>query len=272
MIKFFIITYPLFLLFANSDFSIKNIDKSYFSQYFMKDTIVTLSKGIEYREWFPPSKSTLTETYPLVILKVDQKHNQFDLSLGNHHTGKEWLDEKDLSIAVNAGMFTPNGLPNGFTMKSGEIIQEHHPNAYNHYISIDSTGLLKVYDPECDNLSGTWYTVTQTIRMFRCDNKVVWSKQPDKQWSTTCIGVDVNNNIYFIHSRSAFMVNSLVHFIKKAVPDIKTISYLEGGPESTLSIKVGSFEKHFCGSYESDFWEDDSNQDQWRIPNFIGVF
>ena len=109
------------------------------------------------------------------------------------------------------------------------------------------------------------------IRMQRCDGQVAWGKQPDKQWSMACIAQDQEGFVYFIHARSGYMVNTLIHILNEAIPNIRTISYVEGGPESSLSIRSGEFRKDFLGNFETGFWEDDINDRQWSIPNVIGI-
>ena len=47
--------------------------------------------------------------------------------------------------------------------------------------------------------------------------------------------------------------------------------HLEGGPEASLSIHTGGIDLDLSGSYETDFWPDDSNHRQWPIPNILGV-
>jgi hypothetical protein len=47
--------------------------------------------------------------------------------------------------------------------------------------------------------------------------------------------------------------------------------HLEGGPEASLSIHVPGLDLDLCGSYETGFLEDESNKEQWPLPNVIGV-
>ncbi|MFL6246152.1 MAG: hypothetical protein ACJ74H_09015 [Thermoanaerobaculia bacterium] len=51
--------------------------------------------------------------------------------------------------------------------------------------------------------------------------------------------------------------------------DIRQAMHLEGGPEASLSIHVPGID--LCGSYETGFLEDESNREQWPLPNVLGV-
>ena len=53
--------------------------------------------------------------------------------------------------------------------------------------------------------------------------------------------------------------------------DIQQAMHLEGGPEASLSIHVPGLDLDLCGSYETGFLEDESNREQWPLPNVIGV-
>jgi hypothetical protein len=47
--------------------------------------------------------------------------------------------------------------------------------------------------------------------------------------------------------------------------------HVEGGPEASLSIHVPGLDLDLAGSYETGFLPDDSNREQWPIPNVLGV-
>ena len=46
--------------------------------------------------------------------------------------------------------------------------------------------------------------------------------------------------------------------------------HVEGGPEASLSVR-GAVKLDLAGSYETGFREDDTNEEQWPIPNVICV-
>jgi hypothetical protein len=53
--------------------------------------------------------------------------------------------------------------------------------------------------------------------------------------------------------------------------DVQQAMHLEGGPEASLSIHAPGIDLDLSGSYETGFLEDDSNREQWPLPNVIGV-
>jgi hypothetical protein len=53
--------------------------------------------------------------------------------------------------------------------------------------------------------------------------------------------------------------------------DVAGAMHVEGGPEASLSIHTGGLDLDLAGSFETGFRPDDSNEQQWAIPNVLGV-
>ena len=53
--------------------------------------------------------------------------------------------------------------------------------------------------------------------------------------------------------------------------NLECAQHLEGGPEASLYLKLGDIELAYTGSYESFFFEQNSNSLFWKIPNIIGI-
>jgi hypothetical protein len=47
--------------------------------------------------------------------------------------------------------------------------------------------------------------------------------------------------------------------------------YLEGGPEASLYLEANGKKIERIGSYETGFWESDTNEQFWPLPNVIGI-
>jgi hypothetical protein len=95
-------------------------------------------------------------------------------------------------------------------------------------------------------------------------------KQP-KQWSLAVMGQDRHGRILFIHSRSPYPVRKFAEVLQKLPLHLKTLMYLEGGPEATLYVHGNTVEKELVGSYETGFFESDDNHEAWVLPNVVGV-
>jgi hypothetical protein len=52
---------------------------------------------------------------------------------------------------------------------------------------------------------------------------------------------------------------------------LRNAIYLEGGPETSLYIKVGDTVIEKIGSYVSQTYPNDDNVEFWELPNVIGL-
>ena len=98
----------------------------------------------------------------------------------------------------------------------------------------------------------------------------MWALQP-RRWSEAAIGVDGQGRLLLLFCREALPMAELARRLLAAPLDVRGLSHVEGGPEASLSIHTGGIDLDLCGSYETGFREDDTNNIQWPIPNVLGV-
>jgi hypothetical protein len=240
---------------------------------------IELADGVSYQEVAPSVKSTETETHTVFYLKMDSYdvrwHFLTEVTTGKYQPADQWARDYEFNIVVNMGMFNYDEAhtPTGYTRVDWN--KEINPNQRGDYKGVITAyraglGLVdKAQALRSQELRKYQYEI-HLIRMI-ADGQVVWSKQPSKQWSTVCIGMDQDGMIYLIFSRSAYMVNTLAHEILKAIPEMKNVYYLEGGCEASIYVQIGDFEYKNWGSYESNVSEDDDNDGYWSLPNIIGL-
>ena len=236
-----------------------------------------LGEGVSYREVTPSVKSTKTRTYPVFYLKIDSRkvdlHMLTQAATGDYQTADGWAEEYDLNIVANMGMFDMSShIPTGYTRVDHKEVNPTLRGSYKGVLLAfrKEMGLTDKANASRQQERRKLQYETHLIRMI-ADKQVVWARQPDKQWSTMCIGQDDEGMMYLIFSRSGYMVNTLAHEILRAVPEMKHVYYLEGGGEASLYVKMGSFEYKAWGSYESNVSEDDGNDAFYYLPNIIGI-
>lgn len=110
----------------------------------------------------------------------------------------------------------------------------------------------------------------QNLRLIAGGRKNVWAKS-DKQWSEAAIAIDSTKRVLFLFSRAPHTMRDFNALVLSLPLDIQQAMHVEGGPEASLSIHVPGLDLDLCGSFESGFNPDDSNKQQWPIPNVIGV-
>jgi hypothetical protein len=114
-------------------------------------------------------------------------------------------------------------------------------------------------------------TLVQSIRMVSAKGKSVWKANAGKKWSMAGIGMDSAGRILFVHVRSPYAMSELGPILTGLPIALRTLMYVEGGPEAQMFIQSDQVEMEFVGSYETGFRENDSNASAWPIPNVIGI-
>lgn len=218
----------------------------------------------------------------LYVLRVDPAFFDFEIisaktEKDQAQTADYWAKKHDLVAAINAGMYQTDHLTNvGFMKDHGTFnnkkvskdnsIVAFHPNT-------DSLPPFAILDRSCDDfedLLPKYQSASQGIRMVRCEEKNVWSKQ-EKYWSTAAIGIDSQGRALFLFTRTPYAVHDFVDMMLALPIDLQRCMYLEGGPETSFILRHPKKELTRMGSFETGFLEDDSNDRLWRIPNMIGI-
>lgn len=244
--------------------------------------------GMQFAEAELPEKSSHGDS-KVRMIRFQPKNFRYSLVCATENGYKKqtidyWAREKGAIAAINAGMFHGEhsnekhwGLTNtGYTRNFGHI---NNPkiNADKACICFnpkkDGLPLFQIADRTCQNFQqvmNSYETVIQGIRLFDCNQKVVWQKD-EKKWSMSLMLEDREGFIYFLHCRSPYTVNSFCNQLKILIPNVKRGIYLEGGPESSLFLQIPEKEWQLMGSYETGFREDDTNQELWPLANVVCI-
>ena len=211
----------------------------------------------------------------LDVVRIDPAFNRFVLLLAGAlgrapQTARQWVEERGLVAATNAGMFRANRLPVGFAKAEGRVVQPAMGADRSVFVfGADSARLL---DTSCDTFDASAHeNALQSIRMVSCQGRTVWSQQP-RMWSTVCVAQDGDGKILFLHARSPLSVHDFIGAVLALPLGIARAMYMEGGPEATLVARgAGGQVIERFGSYETDFNENDNNDRAWVLPNILGV-
>lgn len=191
--------------------------------------------------------------------------------------GAAWAKTAGLAVVVNAGMFESDNMTHTGYFRVGE--QENNPSWRKDYKAVlvigpRRQGLPAATVVDVDTQPGFPFSdydvVIQNLRLIKGPGRNVW-KPSKKRWSEAAVGTDGRGRLLFFFYRSPL---SMFEFNRKLLAlglGITHLMHMEGGPEATLSIHGGGIDLDLAGSYETGFNPDDSNEQQWGIPNIIGV-
>lgn len=236
----------------------------------------TIDDGMYLRRYNAPMKSS-HDSSVITILKINPKKYQLDIySSFIRYTAEEWSDKENLIAVINPGMYDNQGKNMGFMKQYNNLLNSNFNNdkailCFNP--KNDSLPAAQIIDRDFQDwraLVNQYESCTQSIRMIDFIGNNKWSKQ-EKKWSTVAVAMDKDGNILFIHSRSPYRVQDFVNMLLKAHLNIKNMMYLEGGPEASMYINYNGFQVRNIGSYETNFYESNNNNEFWTLPNVIGI-
>jgi len=243
-----------------------------------------LEKGLDYLVIQSPANSSHGDS-KVDVLRIDPRYFKFELlCAGEKHTWNrvmpEWCDEFGLVAGVNAGMFkiegkhqTSTGYMKNFSYVNNPALTPAYQTLFA-CNAVDSTMRdARLIDLSCENwsvLQTKYNTFAQCIRMMDCHGKNVW-KMSEKKWSMVVLGEDTAGNMLFIFVRSPYRVAEYITILKGLPLNLKSLMYLEGGPEASFCIYHPKLKVEKMGSYETGFNENDGNDHFWDVPNIIGI-
>lgn len=247
-----------------------------------------LEAGLRYGELMLSEKAALGNSI-LSILEINPAYFHFRLVSASENGGKrkspeQWCQEKKLCAAINAGLFLPDPgpgkAPNLFSagyMKNYRHVNQPAENNYSQWIAFNPSGAglpdFRIADSGCEDIAavkGNYQTLIQSNTLLDCKSRIVW--QADRRrFSMALLGTDAVGRVLMMHCRSPYNPAVLAGMIRKAIPDLSGIVYLEGGLYAGMFIRTPGFRKRFIGSYQTTFSEHDKNRKFLPVPNVLGI-
>ncbi len=218
----------------------------------------------------------------LYVVRIDPRSARLQVALASEtgagpRTAGEWCRRASLSVAINAGMFQIDQTSNVGYLRHGKHLNNGRWNAYRSVLAArpkDASRPAMVWR-DLDQAKATadlkgYEIVVQNLRLIAGKGKNVWSEN-GKRWSEAAVATDVQGRVLFLFSRAPYSMRDFNDLLLKLPLNVTKAMHVEGGPEASLSIHTGGVNLDLSGSYETGFRPDDSNRDQWPIPNVLGV-
>jgi hypothetical protein len=239
--------------------------------------------GLEVGRFRAPQASAVGDSMVTVVRADPGRYDLRLLSakllkLERNPTADEWTRDHGALAVINASMFQTDHRTSVGYMRDGEKVNNGRWNKDNAVFAAGpkdpSLPAVQILDRQCQDakaLAERYRVVVQNIRMLDCAGGNTWARQ-DKRWSTAAVGTDDAGRVLFIHARSPFSTHDFIDVLKALPLGLKRLMYVEGGPEASLYLKVGSqVLVAEMGSFETGFREDDDNRLFWPLPNVIAI-
>jgi len=213
---------------------------------------------------------------PLHVVRIDPTRAALVAALASEsgaasQTAAQWCRASHFAVAINLGMFDADQRSHTGYLRKGKHLNKPRWNDYRSVLAIRPGEALWVdLEPRRPPALDRYDLVVQNLRLIAGNRKNVWSPS-DRQWSEAALAIDSRGRLLFIFCRAPYSMRDFNKLLLDLPLDVQQAMHLEGGPEASLSIHVPGLDLDLCGSYETGFLPNDSNHQQWPIPNVLGV-
>jgi phosphodiester glycosidase len=241
-----------------------------------------LQPGVEYARFELPNPPSIGPNR-LHVVRVDPRMAPLDAFLaterdGERRTAGDWCRQERLAVAINMGMFAEDGLTNVGYLRSGSRTNNARWNGYRSVLGLGPKragappALWVDRDPPTSTAApfDQYRVVVQNLRLIRFPGQNCW-KADTRRWSEAAVGMDKRGRLLFMFTRRPLSMDEFNRAVLGLPLEVVQAMHVEGGPEASLSVHAAGVDLDLCGSYETDFREDDTNSAQWPIPNVLGV-
>lgn len=246
------------------------------------DPWTALQPGLDLGLFESPRKSDRGDSKVRVV-RVDPARFDLVLAMASSEdsptpkTARDWAEARGLLVAINASMYATDHRSSVSFMKAPGHVNNPKISKDSDILAFgpkeDGLARARIIDRGCDDheaLLPRYGSAVQSIRMLSCDGRNVWSQQA-RRWSHAVIGIDGSGRPLLIHARSPWSTHDFIEILRELPLDLKRLQYAEGGPEAQLFVRVGGHEVEQFGSFETGFFESDTNAVAWPVPNVVGV-
>ena len=210
----------------------------------------------------------------IYVVRVDPARAHLQAALasengGGPRTAGQWCRSANLAVAINAGMFQNDQRSNVGYLRHGKHLNNARFNDYRSAVALNPGVLWLDLVGAPPDLT-KYDIVVQNLRLIAGSRRNVWSPSA-RRWSEAALAIDGRGRLLFLFSRAPYSMRDFNGRILALPLDVRQAMHLEGGPEASLSIHAAGVDLDLCGSFETGFREDDTNAQQWPIPNVLGV-
>jgi hypothetical protein len=220
----------------------------------------------------------------IVVLRLDPRAVDFMLlsasERGSAASLPGWADGEGLAAAINASMYLPDARTSTGYMRNGDHV--NNPGIASKFGAFFVAGprpeacraglpraavLDRDKDPWQERLP-MYDIVVQNYRMINAEGRMLWTPGgPD--YAVAAVAQDMAGNILFIHCREPVQGAHLGRLLLELPLALRTVMYVEGGPQAGLLIRAGNVDTVLMGRHFADFLTS-GNRDA-PLPNVIGV-
>lgn len=195
----------------------------------------------------------------LSVLRIDPAYFDFTLCARSLDSGpsrplSQWGEQYNLSAAINASMYLPDGststgyMRQGDHTNNGRIVQRF--GAF-FVAGPDEPGLPLAAIIDRDNplwrqQMERYSLVIQNYRMINADRRILWSPG-GPHYSISAVAQDGEGQILFMHCRQPVEAYGFAQQVLHLPLNVRTVMYVEGGGQAGLLVRSAALTRELIG-------------------------
>lgn len=217
----------------------------------------------------------------LAVLRLSPEQFDFVLCAAGRErhpplTLGEWADLRQLTAAINASMFLPDGVTSTGYLREGDYINNKRLGA--------RFGAFFVAGPDSPELPAAavidksrtdwqeriarYRLVIQNYRLISADGQILW-KPGGPRNAISAVGADAAGNILFLHCREPLDAHSFAAGLLRLPLQVRTVMYVEGGGQAGLFLRSGDLRREYNGLSAAEFLP--GGTIRAALPNVLGA-
>ncbi|MDR3358478.1 MAG: phosphodiester glycosidase family protein [Desulfovibrio sp.] len=188
----------------------------------------------------------------------------------------DWGEQYDLTAAVNASMYLPDGYTSTGYMRQGEHINNGRisgrfggffvagPNA----ADLPEAGIIERDNPDWRRLIDRYTLVIQNYRMISADRRILWAPG-GPHYSISAVAEDGRGRILFLHCREPTEAYAFAQQLLHLPLDVRAVMYVEGGGQAGFLLRSAALTRELHGKSVADYLV--TGNVSALLPNVLGA-
>ncbi|MDD4701052.1 MAG: phosphodiester glycosidase family protein [Desulfovibrio sp.] len=195
----------------------------------------------------------------LTALRIDPAHFNFILCARSQDGGplrslNQWAEQYNLSAAINASMYLPDGVTStGFMKQDGHFNNKRVVQRFGAFFvagpsspELPGAAIVDRDDPLWEQHIGQYRLVIQNYRMTNADRRILWSPG-GPHYSISAVAQDGEGRILFLHCRQPVEAYAFAQQLLHLPLNIRTVMYVEGGGQAGLLVRSAHWRHELTG-------------------------
>lgn len=191
-------------------------------------------------------------------------------------TLRQWVQREDLTAAINASMYLPDGVTSTGYLREGAYANNSRlARRFGAFFVAgpDDAALpaATIIDRDEENWQARlarYRLVVQNYRLISPDGRILW-KPGGPRTAISAVGTDAEGHILFLHCREPLDAYSFAEGLLRLPLRLRAVMYVEGGGQAGLVLRAGSLEREFNGRSAAEFLP--AGSIRAALPNVLGA-